>query len=803
MRKHVLLFFLLFLVADLFSQPAFERPKIGLVLGGGGAKGFAHIGTLQLIDSLNIPVDYIVGTSIGGIVGGLYAMGYDGKELERLAFRTDWEEIFSDTPERQRLPYLIRKETGRYQLTFGLKGYKPMPPRGLINGQKISLLLSSFIFPYQNTDDFDRLPIPFRCVAVDLVSGREVVLKSGSLAKALRATMAIPTVFSPVDWGDSLLVDGGLLNNLPVDVVKEMGADIVIAIDLASPLKSRQELDSAIEILEQTITIYDREKWTRNVRQTDIYINPNLRDFTAADFGADKIVAILESGVRAARAQIPRFVELIKAFNLKKIKPDSVIQQYNAYGIQNIHISGSRSMTDTEIKQRLEIRRGEAFKPVQFLNQVNRLQETLYFKQIDYEIIAEKEDSLSVYLELEEQQKPIIKSIYVRDQKSLPFSFIYHLLGIQPGDSLDTEVLNRRIMDAYALGYFENITYTIDFLDERYVDLTIHVREAPHKRLRLGLRYDDRHKLVAAASLLANNLLIPGLRWNYELQFAGLYKTDFTISYPSRTLNTPIYPFLAGRTKNIPTHIYDVRGNRITTYDDKSNEFAVGVGFLFAKYANLEIEFASESMEIEPSIVPPVEMLEFPVWEDDLQKIGIRLHIDRIDDVLLPRRGSHFWVCYETSLKLLGSDVSYDQLRASLDLYRTFAKKHTWRLHGFFGKGFRNVPPYKDIRASRPHNLIGLGYDQMLVRDVGIARLDYRYQYKKDIYVTLIANAAFDIRIEQSLYPYEEYYMAIAAGVKFLSPIGPLDLIYSVGKSDLSQTPDLHRKIYFTMGYRF
>jgi NTE family protein len=377
------IFIVLFICFEISANFAIERPKIGLVLGGGGAKGFAHIGALKLIDSLNIPIDYIVGTSIGGIAGGLYSIGYTGKDLEQLAHETDWEEIFSDTPERELLPYFVRRESGRYQLTFGLKGVKPTPPRGLINGQKISLLLSSLTFPYENVEDFDHLPIPFRPVAVDLVTGNEVILRSGSLAKALRATMAIPTVFSPVDWGDSLLVDGGLLNNLPVDVIKEMGADIVIAVDLSSPLKSRQELGSAIEILEQTISIYDREKWTRNVRQADIFLHPDLALFTAADFADDKIDQILLAGEREAHAHLDEFLQLIQAFDLKKIEHDGDTVQLALHGISKIRIVGNHSLTAEEIKARLGIEEQNPFNAVRFKTQIEGLKETYYFKKID------------------------------------------------------------------------------------------------------------------------------------------------------------------------------------------------------------------------------------------------------------------------------------------------------------------------------------------------------------------------------------------------------------------------------------
>ena len=237
MQKKIL-FFLTFLTV-LYSQ---NSPKIGLVLSGGGSKGFAHIATLKALDSLNIPIDYIAGTSFGAIVGAMYALGYSGNQIEKMALATDWYEVQNDEPERKYLPYFRKKDSGKYQLQFGLDGVKPVTPTGLIYGQKIILDLSKWTREYEQVYDFDSLPRPFRCNAFDIISGKEVILKEGSLSHALRASISIPTIFAPVEWNDALLVDGGVINNLPVDIVKEMGAEIVLAVDVSASSKNKSEL---------------------------------------------------------------------------------------------------------------------------------------------------------------------------------------------------------------------------------------------------------------------------------------------------------------------------------------------------------------------------------------------------------------------------------------------------------------------------------------------------------------------------------------------------------------------------------
>ena len=269
-KKWICLFFLFTLIHTE------DSPKIGLVLSGGGSKGFAQIATLKALDSLNIPIDYIAGTSIGAIVGAMYALGYSGKQIEEMAIATDWYEVQRDEPKRKYLPYFRKKNTGKYQLEFDIDGIKPVAPTGLIYGQKIILDLNKWTREYEQVYDFDLLPIPFRCNAFDIISGKEVVIKEGSLSHALRASLSIPTIFAPVEWGDALLVDGGVANNLPVDIVKDMGADIILAVDVSYTTKTKSDLNNMYDIIDQTISVHGYEKKHKSIKETDYYIHPKI-----------------------------------------------------------------------------------------------------------------------------------------------------------------------------------------------------------------------------------------------------------------------------------------------------------------------------------------------------------------------------------------------------------------------------------------------------------------------------------------------------------------------------------------------
>jgi NTE family protein len=230
-------------------QPGTSRPKIGVALEGGGALGLAHIGVLQWFEDHHIPIDYLAGTSMGGLVGGLYATGRSPEELKEIVAAQNWDIIIGADIPYQDLSYR-RKEDLRYiqnSLKLGLK-HGLSTPSGLNSGAEISLLIDRETVSYPNLDSFDHLPIPFRCVATDLVSGKEVVFSSGSLQQALRATMSIPGVFSPVRDGDKIYVDGGLVGNLPTEVVKKMGADIVIAIHLEVAPADPQKIQSLFSV---------------------------------------------------------------------------------------------------------------------------------------------------------------------------------------------------------------------------------------------------------------------------------------------------------------------------------------------------------------------------------------------------------------------------------------------------------------------------------------------------------------------------------------------------------------------------
>lgn len=290
-----------------------ERLKIGLVLSGGGAKGAAHIGVLKVLEEKNIPIDYITGTSIGSYVGGMYALGYSAAEIEAIMMTTNWDKGYSDTIPREALSFKDKETRDKYNIpiNIGYSDEEVKMPAGLLRGQSMSQLLRSSTNLIQQLGHFDELSIPFRAVATNLATGEPVVLSSGSIVAAMQASASVPGALQPAVIDGLLLVDGGIANNMPIDVVKEMGADIVIAVDIGSPLVGNDELNSTLAVLNQLSTILTNasaEKQKALLTDSDILIRPNIGELSTTDFSIMPIA--LPLGEIAARENSSRLDKL-------------------------------------------------------------------------------------------------------------------------------------------------------------------------------------------------------------------------------------------------------------------------------------------------------------------------------------------------------------------------------------------------------------------------------------------------------------------------------------------------------------
>ncbi len=362
-----------------------HRLKIGLALSGGGARGAAHIGVIRRLEELNIPIDYIAGTSMGAIVGGLYASGLETSEIESIILGLDWQSALKDEGKRSDRSFRRKRDDDLNLIKFKtrLKNGKPNLPKGIITGQNVSLLLSSLTKHVSNIRDFDSLNIPFRAVATNIVTGDDVVLSSGNLAKAMRASMSIPAILTPVEIGDTYLVDGGVSNNLPINVVRNMGADIVIAVDITSPLFNREQLESIVSITNQLsiiLTKKNSEAQIKTLTENDILITPDLYQIEVMDF--EKSAEAIQMGYVAVDSQLSK-LKLLAQVN--QTTPKKQKHQSVAF-IDEINLINNTRLSDKLILANISINSGENFDVGQFERDVNTLYGWQLFEKIEYDI---------------------------------------------------------------------------------------------------------------------------------------------------------------------------------------------------------------------------------------------------------------------------------------------------------------------------------------------------------------------------------------------------------------------------------
>lgn len=307
MKKYILLF----LISVLLAPSVTARKKVAVVLSGGGAKGAAHIGALKVIEEAGIPIDYLVGTSMGAIVGGLYSIGYNAEQLDSMVNKQNWTFLLSDRIAPSEQTFSQKEKSGLYQLSIPFSvGRSKLPGGGVINGQNLLDLFRQLTVGYNEPMSFNTFPIPFACVATNVVNGDAVVFHQGVLDEAMRASMAIPAVFTPVRLDSLVLVDGGMVNNFPVNIAYEMGADVVIGIDVQSPELTAAELVTTKDILLQLIGLTGQTLYKENIKKTTVYIHPDVTGFSTASFTKSAIDTLIVNGERATRDKWKELMEL-------------------------------------------------------------------------------------------------------------------------------------------------------------------------------------------------------------------------------------------------------------------------------------------------------------------------------------------------------------------------------------------------------------------------------------------------------------------------------------------------------------
>ncbi len=401
--KRILLFLFLplfgFAQVDSLSKPV-KPLKVGVVLSGGGAKGLAHIGVLKVLEEEGVQIDFIGGTSMGAMIGGLYAMGYTATELDSIFRVTDFDRIVQDNLPRKVKSFYEKENDEKYSLTLPFQKMKIGLPVAVSKGQNTFNLFSRLMYDARHIDDFSKLPIPFLCMATNAETGEMVLLDKGNLAQAVVASGTFPTLFSPTEINGNYLIDGGIVNNFPVDEIKKLGADIIIGVDVQTGLMDREGLTSAAKLIMQIINFQMLSTMEEKMKLTDIYIKPDITDFNVISFSEGE--KIVENGIKAAEPFRGQFRAIAEQQEYKPKQSLVQKQHSNLQNISAIEIKGSPNYSRAYILGKLHLKPNDSLNFEKLNEGFNRLNATQNFRSISYSFKKTDEDNDKLILELRE-----------------------------------------------------------------------------------------------------------------------------------------------------------------------------------------------------------------------------------------------------------------------------------------------------------------------------------------------------------------------------------------------------------------
>jgi NTE family protein len=606
------------------GAPAPARPRVCLVLSGGGARGMAHIGVLKVLEELRVPIDCIAGTSMGAIVGGLYASGMSPAQIETQMNSVDWQEAFRGTPPRRELAFRRKQDDRNFlvHLPLGLKHGDVLLPRGLILGEKLQETLRALTLPYGDLASFDELPTPFRAVATDLETGQAVVIDKGDLALGMRASMSAPGLFAPVEADGRLLVDGGLTENLPMEVARAMHADVLIVVDVTFPLQSRKELTTALSISNQMLAILvrrDADRQKASLRPSDTLIAPELAEMSPTDFAS--VARTIELGERAARAETARLASLsvpADAFRAYLVKRSGATPR--APVIRFVRVDPQSKPYERTILATMQPLIG---KPLDLAELNARLTE-IYglgdFETIDYSLVPGSENP-SV------DHGPSVNHSAAESVN----------LSDKPGDADGAAQATGIEIHAQRKSWGPN-----------YVRFGLNLQDD----FQGNTRYD------AAARFLLTEIDPLGAEWLTDVQIGSDPKV-YSEFYQPLSAERLWFVAPSARVASSDVYIYS-KDVEIADFRMRQAEADIDFGREFGNWGEIRIGYHRENGESHARLGDP-DLLE-PQFNNG--EYFFKFSYDRLDSVDFPRDGQSFSMQWDANRTNLGSDVSWDRVTA-------------------------------------------------------------------------------------------------------------------------------------------
>lgn len=811
------------------------RPKVGLVLSGGGARGVVHIGVLKALEKNNIPLDLIVGTSVGSVIGGLYASGYSPDQIANIMGSIDWNDIYRDETQRTSLFLQQKGEHDRYLLPIRFNGLSPYIPTAFSPGQKVLTILSDLFLKaqYQARNNFDNLKAPFRVVTTDLISGKRVVLKEGNLAESINASLAVPLLFAPVAIDSMLLVDGGLCSNLPVDAAKEAGMDIVIAVDVTSRLRSRDELKAPWEIADQVTTIMSVLPRKLQQRQADILIQPELGDFSNTDF--KRINEMVEVGENAAENKTNEIKKLIykknkienKQYLVQKVKfnceenvlPVTLFEKLSVHNgkmissmniladldifiksgayrkveadfdttnqaaivtfkldrfsiIKDIDITGNKQFSGTDLNAVIFTGQGGRLNSNTLradLDRIMRLYRKGGFALMRIKQIDWNNAAGILQIKIDEGR---IGNILIDGNEKTKDYVILREFSAQKGKVFNWIAVHKAIQNVYSTQLYERVN--VDIVEEEGENnLIIKVKEKSSLVMHLGGKFDLERKAQAYFEFGDESFLGTAIKTSF-ISRIGARDKHFGLKIRDDRIFTTHFTFALHGYYNWEVNPIYVERNLTGEYQEERRGIRFQAGWQMQRLGQLIAELRMEN----------VKDKRFSGYFDLSQNVELRtfaIHsiTDKRDRIDFPTKGIYNYWLWESGNKLiLDSQEPYTKVLINLEGFYTLNNVHTLHLRLLAGVGDKTLPFSENFRMGGLHSFYGLHENEYFGKQLFITNIEYRLKLP----IKKIGGSYFSMRYDFAgvwddpvlIFTSDDFFSALGGCLAFDTMLGPL-----------------------------
>ena len=818
---------------DLLKRLTETRPRVGLVLSGGGARGFAHIGVLKALEEAHIPVDFIAGSSMGSVIGALYAVGYGADTLQYLALNTNWRDLFQDDPARQSLFITQKPNQTDHTLQFRMNHFRPVIPGGLSVGQKLQSLFTALTLSanYRSGGDFSQFKIPFLAVATDLVSGERVVLNHGNLAEVMQASSAVPIIFRPVVYQGHLLADGGIVDPLPVDLARGMGADVVIAVNTQDKLRSRDELATPWEIIDQVISISILKAAQAQAAAADVFIAPDIGDHASTNFS--HIDTLIQRGYESATPRIAHIRELLvnggpaptsggervaevhidgcRAEDRQRLEPvikvkqgglvtNELIQQdlsmlyaQGQYADVRADISGSEQhrqvryqVTENPLLSKITLEgvsvlNTEVLK-AGFVTEIGRPVNFRYLREQGDRLLnayfsrgftLARFDRFTVNLDTGEAHLIVnegrVGAVRITGNLQTRDWAILREFRLKKGDLFDARLADEGINRIYSSGLFETVTLKMES-EGRNPVVVLSVKERPSVIVKIGVRYDREHGGEGALSLTQANLFGTGSTVSGRVLYGPRRFWNSIDFGTDRVFKTYLSYRLTGYLRRDDRFVYNNQ-KRIDDLRETRTGVRVTIGQQLSRFGAVSLTARVEGITEQTLSGSGLSR------RSDIRSLIVRSQIDNLDQYPFPMKGylSEAWL--ELAGAVLGGHQGYLRGYSSLEWYRTFARRLTLRPRFVFGLGEGKAPFSEQFSLGGMDSFYGYQVDQF--------RGTYLLQSSLAVRVRLFTRVFAEIRYDyggvwrrRKEFRWDDMRHGVGGGLGIDTPMGPIQIHY-------------------------